>query len=118
MDQSALSRQSHYLKVRDRSSYEFASVSVAAAADFAEDGTIRDVRLALGGLAAKPWRVDRAGDMLRGHRWDDSGAMARLADSALGGARPQSANAYKLPQARAAIARAFQTLAHRYVGER
>ena len=51
----ALSRRSHYLKVRDRSSFEFASVSVAAAVDVADDGTIREARMALGGLAAKPW---------------------------------------------------------------
>jgi xanthine dehydrogenase YagS FAD-binding subunit len=109
-----LSRQSHYLKVRDRSSYEYASVSVAVAADFANDGTIRDARLALGGLAAKPWPVEDAADLLAGKRVDDRAAMDRLADLALNGARPRPGNAYKVPQARAAIRRAFQTLAQRY----
>ena len=114
----ALARQSHYLKVRDRSSYEYASVSVAVAADFGEDGTIRDARLALGGLATKPWPVRDAAGLLAGRRVDDRGAMDRLADVALAGAKPQPGNAYKLPQARAAIRRAFQTLAQRYAGDR
>ncbi|MCX4194231.1 xanthine dehydrogenase family protein subunit M [Methylobacterium organophilum] len=110
----SLSRRSHYMKVRDRSSYEYASVSVAAAAEFEEDGTIRNARLALGGLAAKPWRIERATEILAGRRPEDAAALARLADVALDGARPQAGNAYKLPQARAAIARALQTLARRH----
>ncbi|MBN8909128.1 MAG: xanthine dehydrogenase family protein subunit M, partial [Rhodospirillales bacterium] len=109
----ALSRQSRYLKVRDRSSYEYASVSVAAAADFAPDGTIRDARLALGGLAAKPWPVTEAALLLAGRRPDDPVAMGRLMDAAVDGARPRSGNAYKVPQARSAIRRAFATLARR-----
>ncbi|WP_026605406.1 xanthine dehydrogenase family protein subunit M [Methylobacterium sp. 285MFTsu5.1] len=115
---SALSRQSHYLKVRDRSSYEYASVSVAAAVEFEVDGTIRKARLALGGLASKPWRFERATELLAGHRPDDASALARLADGALDGARPQSGNAYKIPQARAAIGRALQTLARRHAETR
>jgi xanthine dehydrogenase YagS FAD-binding subunit len=114
----ALSRQSHYLKVRDRSSYEFASVSVGAAADFSPDGTIRDARMALGGLSAKPWLVKETAQCLTGRRPDDRTAFDELADIALADARPQSGNAYKIPQARGAIARAFQTLAYRYAGER
>ncbi len=51
--------QSTYRKVRDRASYAFALVSVAAALDVAADGSIRDVRLALGGVAPKPWRAWR-----------------------------------------------------------
>jgi xanthine dehydrogenase YagS FAD-binding subunit len=113
-----VSRRSHYLKVRDRSSYEFASVSIAAAVDFADDGTIREARMALGGLAARPWYVGQTAEYLRGHRVNDRDALERLADLALEGARPQPGNAYKLPQARAAIVRAFQTLAERYAGDR
>ena len=115
---NVLSRQSHYLKVRDRSSYEFASVSVAAAADFSEDGAIRDARMALGGLSAKPWLVKETAGCLAGRRPDDRAAFDELADIALAGARPQSGNFFKVPQARGAIARAFQTLAHRYGGGR
>ena len=89
-------------------------LSVAAAAEFEEDGTIRDARLALGGLAAKPWRIGRVTEILAGRRPDDPTALARLADVALDGARPQPGNAYKLPQSRAAIARALQTLARRH----
>jgi xanthine dehydrogenase YagS FAD-binding subunit len=113
-----LSRQSHYLKVRDRSSYEFASVSVAAAVDLAEDGAVRAARLALGGLAAKPWRVTEAEALLSGRRPDDRTALARVADVALEGARPEPGAAYKLTQASAAIVRAFETLACRYGGDR
>ena len=58
---------SHYLKVRDRASYEFALVSVAAALDL--DGrTIRSARIALGGVAHKPWRADEAEQCLAGKR--------------------------------------------------
>jgi len=113
-----LSAQSHYLKVRDRSSYEFASVSVAAAAQFSDtDGTIQAATLALGGLAAKPWLVERASSLLVGKLADDQKVMGRLAELALDGAAPQSGNSYKLPQAKAAIARAFQTLSRRHEGD-
>jgi xanthine dehydrogenase YagS FAD-binding subunit len=115
---SGLSRRSHYLKVRDRSSYEYASVSVAVAAEFADDGTFGDARMALGGLAAKPWVVDGVGDILKGASVDDDGVLDRLAAHALDGSRPQPGNAYKVPQARAAIRRAWKTLAKRYAGER
>jgi xanthine dehydrogenase YagS FAD-binding subunit len=58
--------RSTYRKVRDRASYAFALVSVAAALDLAPDGTVRDVRLALGGVAPKPWRAAVAEAALRG----------------------------------------------------
>jgi xanthine dehydrogenase YagS FAD-binding subunit len=57
---------STYRKVRDRASYAFALVSVAAALDLASDGTVRDLRIALGGVAAKPWRATTAEAALRG----------------------------------------------------
>ena len=59
-------RRSAYRKVRDRASYAFALVSVAAALDLARDGTVRDIRLALGGVAHKPWRAWKAEAALRG----------------------------------------------------
>jgi xanthine dehydrogenase YagS FAD-binding subunit len=114
----ALSRRSHYFKVRDRSSYEFASVSIAAAVDLADDGTVREARMALGGLAAKPWYVGQTTKCLAGRRPDDRDALERLAELALEGARPQPGNAYKLAQAHAAIVRTFQTLAQRHAGDR
>ena len=61
-----LARRSTYRKVRDRASYAFALVSVAAALDLSHDRNIRDVRLALGGVAAKPWRAFKAEAALRG----------------------------------------------------
>ncbi len=63
---SALMRQSVYVKVRDRQSYAFALVSVAAALTLDAQGNVDDVRLALGGVAHKPWRATDAEEMLRG----------------------------------------------------
>jgi len=60
--------RSTYRKVRDRASYAFALVSVAAALDLGADGTVRDVRLALGGVAHKPWRAWKAESALRGQQ--------------------------------------------------
>jgi xanthine dehydrogenase YagS FAD-binding subunit len=62
---NGVAARSHYRKVRDRASYAFALVSVAAGLEM-EGGTIKDVRLALGGVAHKPWRAERAEAALRG----------------------------------------------------
>jgi xanthine dehydrogenase YagS FAD-binding subunit len=62
----AFARRSTYRKVRDRASYAFALVSVAAAIDIDEKGAVRDVRLALGGVAHKPWRAWKAEAALKG----------------------------------------------------
>ncbi|WP_329100657.1 xanthine dehydrogenase family protein subunit M [Micromonospora sp. NBC_01699] len=59
-------RRSTYVKVRDRESYEFAVASAAVALDLADDGTVTDVRIAVGGLAYRPWRADAAEEFLRG----------------------------------------------------
>ena len=61
-----LAARSTYRKVRDRASYAFALVSVAAALDLTPKGTVRDIRVALGGVAAKPWRAMVAEGVLRG----------------------------------------------------
>jgi xanthine dehydrogenase YagS FAD-binding subunit len=74
--------------------------------------------MAVGGLAVKPWYVGQTAECLACHRPDDRDALERLADLAFEGARPQPGNAFKLPQARAAIVRAFRTLAERYAGDR
>lgn len=83
---SPFAARSAYRKVRDRASYAFALVSVAAALDLADDGTIRDVRLALGGVAHKPWRAWRAEEALRGGPATEgafrAAAAAELADAA------------------------------------
>jgi xanthine dehydrogenase YagS FAD-binding subunit len=97
----ALARRSTYRKVRDRASYAFALVSVAAAIEV-EDGTIRDVRLALGGVAHKPWRAHRAEELLRGASFDEQ-SLTRAADAELAGAKPLTGNAFKIPMARNAM---------------
>ncbi|CCD90744.1 putative xanthine dehydrogenase (YagS-like), FAD binding subunit [Bradyrhizobium sp. ORS 375] len=92
-----------YLKIRDRLSYAFALVSVAAALDV-EGGRIREARLALGGVAHKPWRNDAAEAALRGQA-PERAAFERAADILLQDARPQQHNAFKPPLARRAIIR-------------
>ena len=84
-----------YRKVRDRASYAFALVSVAAVVDTA-GGRIRSVRMAFGGLAHKPWRVEAAEALLAGKTPDD-GAFAAACDQVLAGARGFGHNDFKLP---------------------
>lgn len=95
-------RRSTYRKVRDRASYAFTLVSVAAALDVAEDGTVRDVRLALGGVAHKPWRAERAEQALRG-RPAGAESFRMAADAELAGAAPLRDNAFKPELARRLI---------------
>jgi xanthine dehydrogenase YagS FAD-binding subunit len=96
---------SRYLKVRDRTSYAFAIVSAAAALRFDGD-TIADARLALGGVALKPWRARIAEQILIGGRADPS-SFQRAAEAALAGARPAGNNGFKIELARRVVARAF-----------
>jgi xanthine dehydrogenase YagS FAD-binding subunit len=98
-------RRSAYRKVRDRASYAFALVSVAAALDV-EDGNVRDVRLALGGVAHKPWRATVAEERLRGGPATE-GAFLAAAAAELEAARPLPGNGPKVPLARNTI---FATL--------
>jgi xanthine dehydrogenase YagS FAD-binding subunit len=98
---------SAYLKLRDRASYAFALVSVAAALDIGEDGMVREVRVALGGVAHKPWRVPAVETLLAGHP-PTAGAFGELADALLEGARGQGDNDFKIPMARRAIVRALE----------
>jgi xanthine dehydrogenase YagS FAD-binding subunit len=95
-----------YIKVRDRLSYAFALVSVAAALDVAGDGTIRAARIALGGVAHKPWRIEAAEDLLAGQPATES-AFARAAERILQGARGYGQNDFKIPLARNAIIQAL-----------
>jgi xanthine dehydrogenase YagS FAD-binding subunit len=94
----AFSRRSTYRKVRDRASYAFALVSVAAALDL-DTGTVRDVRLALGGVAHKPWRAHRAEEALRGGPATED-AFRRAADAELAHAQTHHGNEFKEPMAR------------------
>ena len=100
---------SRYRKVRDRASYAFALVSVAAALDVA-DGVVRDVRLALGGVAPKPWRASAAEEALRGNPATEANFRA-AAESELASAQPLPGNAFKVPLARNVIVRTLRELA-------
>ena len=99
-------KHARYLKVRERTSFAFALVSVAAALQI-EGGKIAAARLALGAVAAKPWRVRAAEDALVGQAPTDE-TFARAADALLGGAKPSGENAHKLELARRAVMRALQ----------
>jgi xanthine dehydrogenase YagS FAD-binding subunit len=104
----AFAANSRYAKVRERASFSFAVVSAAAAVDVA-DGVIRDVRLALGGVAHKPWRAARAEAALRGEAADGT-VFARAAEAELEQALPLRDNAYKVRLARNVIVRTLADL--------
>jgi xanthine dehydrogenase YagS FAD-binding subunit len=105
-------RASHYLKVRDRASYEFALVSAAAA--LATDGrSIRSVRLAMGGVAHKPWRLTAAESGLCGISLDDIDGLRSAIAASFVDARPLAHNAFKIELAQRAALRALQTAAAR-----
>ena len=94
-----------YLKLRERTSYAFALVSAAAALRL-EDGRIVEARLALGAVAARPWRVTEAEAILIGQTPSDA-LFARAAAAALSGAMPSGDNAHKIELARRTAARAL-----------
>jgi xanthine dehydrogenase YagS FAD-binding subunit len=104
-----LAANSTYRKVRDRASYAFALISVAAAIEI-EGGVVRDVRLALGGAAHRPWRALKAEAMLRGKPASED-AFAAAADAELADARPLRDNGFKIPLARRAIVAVLRELA-------
>nr|MBA3790855.1 xanthine dehydrogenase family protein subunit M [Rubrobacter sp.] len=85
---------SKYRKVRERASYAFALVSVAAALDV-EDGVVRDARIALGGVAHKPWRATKAEEALRGEPVNEANFRA-AAEIELADAQPLAGNAFKI----------------------
>jgi xanthine dehydrogenase YagS FAD-binding subunit len=93
--------RSTYRKVRDRASYAFALVSVAGALDVV-NGSIKDVRLALGGIAPKPWRAWKAEAVLRGQP-ATAAVFAAAAEAELADARPLGGNAFKIELARRTI---------------
>jgi xanthine dehydrogenase YagS FAD-binding subunit len=98
---------SHYLKVRDRQSYEFALVSVAAAMAI-DGGRIRSARLAMGGVAHKPWRLTAAETALRGAPLNDSDALKSAIAKSFNDVRPLAHNAFKVELAQRAALRALQ----------
>src|SRR5258707_7450627 len=103
-----VARHSVYLKFRDRESYEFALVSVAAAVRV-QDGAITDVRLALGGVGTKPWRARRAEQALLGQPTGGP-SFAEAAGQELAAATPRPLNAFKGELAQRAIVRALMSL--------
>ena len=98
-----------YLKVRERTSYAFAVVSAAAALRF-EDEKIADARLALGGVAMKPWRAREAELILAGARPDGT-LFHRAAEAALADAKPSGDNGFKIELARRIVVRALSLAA-------
>jgi xanthine dehydrogenase YagS FAD-binding subunit len=100
--------RSHYLKIRDRSSYAFALASVAAALDI-QDDVIRGARLALGGVGTKPWRAREAELILVG-RPATVDTYREAATAALRDAVPQRHNAFKIELAKRTIVRALTTV--------
>lgn len=98
-------KHSHYLKVRDRASYAFALVAVAAAMEL-DRGVVRNPRIVLGGVAHTPWRSSEAEAALGGRRASEA-AFREVAEIALRGARPLEHNAYKVELAKRAIVRAL-----------
>ena len=102
---AGFAQHSAYLKLRDRASYAFALISVAAALEL-DGSTIKAARLALGGVAHKPWRIEAAEQALVGKPADET-SFAVAADQLLAGAQPLQHNAFKPELARRAIIRAL-----------
>jgi xanthine dehydrogenase YagS FAD-binding subunit len=105
-------RASHYLKVRDRESYEFALVSAAAAVAI-DRGHIKSARLAMGGVAHKPWRLTTAEAALHEVSLNDLDALKAAIATSFNDARPLSHNAFKIDLAQRVALRALQTAGER-----
>jgi xanthine dehydrogenase YagS FAD-binding subunit len=105
LPKSEFAKHSYYLKVRDRASYAFALVSVAAALQM-EGTLVKDARVALGSVAHKPLLVADASKMLSGKSWSSDAALA-IAEAAVAGAQPLKYNAYKIQMTKNAIVRAL-----------
>ena len=96
--------------MRDRSSYAFALVSVAAALEVGADGTITDARLALGGVAHKPWRALAAEGLLRGQQPSEA-VFRHASEGELASARVLRDNAFKVELAKRTIVAVLSQLA-------
>jgi xanthine dehydrogenase YagS FAD-binding subunit len=101
-------RRSTYLKVRDRASFAFALASAAVALDL-NGGTIREARVALGGVGTKPWRSHEAERALAG-KPANAATFRAAADAAMAGARPYKDNAFKVELAKRTLVRALTEL--------
>src|SRR6195952_2510867 len=105
LPKSNFAKNAYYLKVRDRASYAFALVAVAAALEL-DGGTIRQARVVLGGVAHKPWRSREAEAALSGKPLSEE-SFRRAAEAALQDAKPLAHNAYKVELGKRAIVRAL-----------
>jgi xanthine dehydrogenase YagS FAD-binding subunit len=105
----AFAKRSTYRKVRDRASYAFALISVAAALDVDETGVVRDVRLSLGGVAHKPWRASKAEAALKGQRASAESFRA-AAEAELADAVGLRHNAFKIELAKRTIVAVLEEL--------
>jgi xanthine dehydrogenase YagS FAD-binding subunit len=103
-------RRSYYLKTRDRASYAFALISVAAMLDLDSGGAIKEARIALGGVAHKPWRATRAEHALAGKKTEES-IFRAAAEAELAEAKGYKHNSFKIELAKRAIIRALTTVA-------
>jgi xanthine dehydrogenase YagS FAD-binding subunit len=103
-------KRSHYLKVRDRASYAFALVSVAAALDLDPAKRIKTARVALGGVAHRPWRANVAERKLVGQTADEK-TFREAAEGELASAKGYKYNSFKIELAKRAIVRALSTVA-------
>ena len=99
-------RRSLYLKIRDRRSYAFALTSAAVALDLGPNGVVVEARIALGGVASRPWRAHTAEAALRGQSLTEASA-ARAADVAFADARPHGQNAFKIELGKRTVVRAL-----------
>jgi xanthine dehydrogenase YagS FAD-binding subunit len=100
-------RASHYLKLRDRQSYEFALVSAAAAVAI-DEKRIRSARLAMGGVAHRPWRLTAAEEALGGIALDETDKLRAAIATSFADARPLTNNAFKIELAQRVALRALQ----------
>lgn len=104
-------QHSHYVKARDRASYEFALSSAAVALNL-ENGTVKDCRIALGGVATKPWRAHAAERALQGKQPSEENFRA-AAEAELAAAVPQRQNGFKVELCKRVIVHSLQTVAAR-----
>ncbi|HEY4180897.1 MAG TPA: xanthine dehydrogenase family protein subunit M [Kofleriaceae bacterium] len=106
---NAFAKKSHYLKIRDRASFAFALASAAVALDM-QGATIRDARVALGGVGTVPWRAKETEAALRG-KPATRATFVEAAKAALVSAKTQPTNAFKVELAQATIVRALEEIA-------
>jgi xanthine dehydrogenase YagS FAD-binding subunit len=104
--------RSHYLKVRDRNSFAFALVSVAAIVNMDSNNRIREARIVLGGVAHKPWRIPSAEEAIRGREATEA-VFQECAKILVNGAKPYRYNGFKVELASRATVRALLAASER-----